>query len=529
MMQRRTFLLATGAAVAAPLAIPAIARADAGKTLTFIPQTDLGVLDPGYSTAYVTRNHAFMIYDTLYGMDDQFRVQPQMVEGHTTDADAKLWRLTMREELHFHDGTPVLARDVVASLRRWGAHDAFGQALMAATDQLSAEGDRVVVFRLKRPFPLLPEALGKLPAYMPCIMPERLATLDTTKQLPELVGSGPFRFLPEERIQGARFVYARFPGYVPRTGAPNRTAGGKTALIERVQWTVIPDAATAAGALAAGEADWWESPTVDLLPLLQKNPQIEVELTDKTGLIGLMRFNQLNPPFDNPEIRRIILRSVSQATMMTAVAGTEPGAWEDGVGVFCPGTSMASTAGMEALTAPRDLERSRRELAAAGYKGERVVMLQATDYPSLSAMALVGADLLQKIGMTVDLQAMDWGTIQQRRIKKDPVDKGGWSIFYSFFSGMEVFNPASHQNIRGNGLAGPPGWPNSPVLEKLRADWFIAPDLATQQRICADIQRQVFIDVPYIPLGRFFQPTAHRRTVRNLQEGFPVFYGVQKA
>jgi peptide/nickel transport system substrate-binding protein len=524
-MKRRTFILASGSA----LAMPAIARAAVGKTLRYIPQSDLGVVDPGYSTAYVTRNHAFMIYDTLYGMDDQFNVRPQMVEGHTTDADGKLWRLTLRQGLKFHDGTPVLARDVVASVQRWGSHDAFGQALMAATDELSADGDQVVVFRLNRPFPLLPASLGKLPAYMPCIMPERLAKLDPGKALTELVGSGPFRFVPEERVQGARFVYARFDGYVPRTDTVSRTAGAKVATVERVEWNVIPDAATAAAALAANEADWWEAPTSDLLPMMRQNPNLVVELTDKTGMIGLMRFNQLNPPFNNPEIRRIVLRSVSQADMMSAVAGDDPAGWSQGVGVFCPDTPMASTAGLEVLTAPRDLARSKRELIAAGYKGERVVILAATDFPSLNAMAQVGADLLTKIGMNVDLQTMDWGTIQQRRLKKDPVDQGGWSIFFSFFSGMEVFNPASHQNIRGNGLAGPPGWPDSPALEKLRADWFTAPDEAAQKRICDDIQRQVWIDVPYIPLGRFFQPSAHRRSLSNLQPGFSVFYGLKLA
>jgi len=524
-MRRRQFLLTTGAALAAP----AIARAEPGKTLKFIPQSDLGVLDPGYTTAYVTRNHGFLIFDTLYGMDDQFRVRPQMVAGHTTEADGTRWRLTLRDGLKFHDGEPVLARDAVASLKRWGSHDAFGQALLAATDELSADGDGVIVFRLKHPFPLLPDALAKLPAYMPCIMPERLAKLEASRQLPELTGSGPFRFVPGEWVQGARFVYDRFSGYIPRSDAVSRTAGAKQAMVDRVEWSVIPDAATAAAALAANEADWWESPTTDLLPMLKRNPDLVVDLTDTTGLIGLMRFNQLNPPFDNPEIRRIVLRSVSQADFMTAVAGADPAGWSDGVGVFCPGTPMASSAGMEALTAPRDLTRSKRELGAAGYKGERVVILAATDYPSLNAMAQVGADLLQRIGMTVDLQAMDWGTIQQRRIKKDPIDKGGWSIFFSFFAGMEVFNPASHQNIRGNGLAGPPGWPDSPKLEALRAAWFAAPDVPTQQRICADIQRQVFIDVPYIPLGRFFQPTAYRRTMSRPQPGFPVFYGVQKA
>ena len=524
-MNRRAFLRTAASALAAP----AVLRAEPGKALRFIPQSDLGVLDPGYTTAYVTRNHGFLIYDTLYGADADFAVRPQMVEGHAVEREGLLWRLTLRAGLTFHDGTPVLARDAVASIKRWGVHDAFGQALMAQTDALVTDGDRIIVFRLKRAFPLLPTALSKLPAYMPCIMPERLAASDPTRMLTEYVGSGPFRFMPEERVQGSRFVYARHAGYVPRPDAVSRTAGGKAAHVERIEWTVVPDASTAASALANNEADWWESPTNDLLPLLRRNRDLTVDLTDRTGLIGLMRFNQQQPPFDNAEIRRIVLRSVSQVDFMIAVAGTDPANWSAGVGVFCPGTPMASDAGMEVLTGPRDLDRSRRELAAAGYKGERVVMLQATDYPSLNALAEVGADLLRRIGMTVDVQAMDWGTIQQRRIKKDAVDKGGWSIFFSFFSGMDVFNPASHQNIRGSGLAGPPGWPDRPRLEQLRDAWFAAPDEATQQHICADIQRQVWIDVPYIPLGRFFQPTAYRRTVSNVQRGFPVFYGVETA
>ena len=223
-MKRRN-LLAGAAGLAlppllTPLLSPSVLRAQgttgASQVLRFIPQSDLTVLDPHWTTAYVTRNHAFMVFDTLYGTNGAYEPSPQMVAGHTTDADAKLWRLTLRDGLMFHDGTPVLARDCVASIKRWGKKDGFGQALLAATDDLSADGDKVIVFRLKHPFPLLPAALGKNTVYMPAIMPERLAMTDANTQVQEMVGSGPFRFVAAERVPGSMAVYRKFEGYKPR-------------------------------------------------------------------------------------------------------------------------------------------------------------------------------------------------------------------------------------------------------------------------------------------------------------------------
>ena len=139
-MNRRA-LLATAAA-AATLASPRAVRAAGSTTLRFIPQADLSILDPHVNTAYVTRNHGYMVYDTLYGTDAQYRVSGQMVEGHTTEDEGRRWTLTLRPGLLWHDGTPVLARDCVASIRRWGARDTFGQTLLAATDSLDAPDDR---------------------------------------------------------------------------------------------------------------------------------------------------------------------------------------------------------------------------------------------------------------------------------------------------------------------------------------------------------------------------------------------------
>jgi peptide/nickel transport system substrate-binding protein len=252
-MRRREFL----AGSAATLALPAVARAQGSRVLKFIPQSDLTVLDPVWTTAYVTRNHAFMVFDTLYGQDSSYRVSPQMVAGHVVENDSRRWKLTLRDGLKWHDGDRVLARDCVASVQRWGKRDAFGQALLAATDELSAPDDRTIEFRLKKPFPLLPDALGKSPSLMCAMMPERLARTDAFTQVTELVGSGPYRFVASERVPGARAVYERFPDYVPRAeGTPDWTAGPKVVNFDRVEWTTIPDASTAASALRNGEQDW---------------------------------------------------------------------------------------------------------------------------------------------------------------------------------------------------------------------------------------------------------------------------------
>ncbi len=525
-MKRRTLLAATAAAV---LARPAISRADPTRLMRFIPQADLSTLDPHWNTAYVTRNHGFMVFDTLYGMDSQFRATPQMVAGHTTEADGLLWTLTLRDGLLWHDGTPVLARDCAASIRRWGAKDTFGQALLAATAELSAPDDRRIVFRLRRPFPLLPDALGKPGVYMPAMMPERLARTDPNTQVTEMVGSGPFRFLADERLPGARAAYERFAAYVPRPdGTPDRTAGPKVAHLDRVEWTTVPDPATAAAALQRNETDWWDYASADLLPLLRRNGGIKVEVQDPAGQIALMRMNHLQPPFDNPAIRRAVLGAVVQSDFLQAMMGADTTLWRTGAGMFTPGTPLANDAGLEALTGPRDPARSRRELLAAGYKGERVALIVPTDFPNLKALADVGAEMLRGIGMTVDYQATDWGTLLSRRAKKDPVDQGGWSAFFTFGAGLDQATPAANLMLRANGANAWFGWPDDPRIESLRDAWFAAPDLDAQRRIAADLQRQAFETVPYIPLGQYFQPTAYRTSLRDVLGGFSIFWNVRK-
>jgi peptide/nickel transport system substrate-binding protein len=525
-MHRRTFI----AAGAAALATPALVRAEAQSTLRFIPQADLTALDPVWTSVYVTRNHAYLVFDTLYGQDSRYGIKPQMVEGHTVEDDGRLWKLTLRPGLVFHDGTPVLARDAVASIRRWARRDAFGSTLMAVTSELSAPDDRTIQFRLNLPFPFLPEALGKIGINMLPIMPERLASTDPFKPVTEMVGSGPFRFVANERVVGARVVYEKFAGYRPREdGAPDWTSGPKIVHFDRVVWTVIPDPATAAAAMQRNEADWWEQPVFDLLPVIKKDESLNVSTVEVTGNIGLLRFNELHPPFDNPAIRRALLMALDQRDFMAAVVGDTPGAARTDIGYFAPGTPMASDAGLSAITGPRDVAGAAAAIKAAGYKGEKVVVMTPSDYPRIDALCNVGADMMKRCGLNVDLQAMDWGSVIQRRASKAAPDQGGWSVFVTTLTGADMSSPASSLALRGNGLNAWFGWPTSPQLERLRDQWLTAADEVEQKRIAAEIQAQAFVDVPYLPLGQFFQPTATNKSITGVLQGMPLFWNVRRA
>jgi len=530
LLRRRGFLQASAAAVAAPLATPVLSATAEQRVLKFIPQADLAAVDPVFTSAYVTRNHGYLVFDTLYGMDEHYWPQPQMVAGHIVEDDRKTWIFTLRDGLRFHDGTPVLGRDAAASIKRWGKRDTFGQALMMVADEIDAPTDKTIRFRLKKPFPLLPNALAKAPSYMPAIMPERLAQTDAATQVTEMVGSGPYRFLASERVQGAHFAYERFAGYVPRRdGVPSFTSGPKQAFFDRIEWHIVPDAATAAAALQAGEVDWWEQPTIDLQPLLRRARDVVVEITDPTGVIGTLRMNCLQPPFDNVAIRRALLGAINQDDFMQAIVGSDAAMWRNKVGVYCPASPMANDAGIDVL-GKRDLAGAQQSLKAAGYAGEPVVVLAPADFPAIGALAQVTADLLKRLGMNVDYQAMDWGTLTQRRTSMAPANKGGWSCFNPAAAGLELFDPTTHNQMRGNGKDAWFGWPTSARLEALRDAWFDAPDLAGQQALCRDLQRQNWQDVPFIPLGQFFQPTAYRKSVTGvLKGGFALFYNVRRS
>jgi peptide/nickel transport system substrate-binding protein len=524
MMRRRMFT----AGVVASLAVPSISRGAASAALKFIPQSDLTILDPIFTTVYTARNHGFMVFDTLFGMDSQYKMQPQMLDRVSVEDDGKRWQLRLRDGLLWHDGEKVLARDCVASIRRWAVRDGVGSLMMARTDELAAIDDRTIQFRLKKPFAMLPYALGKISTPMCAMMPERLANTDPFKAVTEMVGSGPFRFKPDEWLSGARAVYTKFDRYHPRSEVSTGwTAGGKIVHFERVEWITSPDDGSSALAMQSGEMDWWELPTADLLPILKRTGKIRVEIKDRNGTLGLLKMNNLQPPFNNAAIRRAMLGAVDQKDFMTAIAGTDPTMWRAGVGIFSPGTDMDSDAGMEVLNSPRDLAKVRAAIKEAGYNGEKTVLLAPNDPHYRKAMADVTAGMLKAVGLNLEIQSMDWGTAIVRRENKQPVDKGGWSVLCTTANGLDMQTPSLHF-LRTTGEKAWFGWTNSPRIEELRAAWVDAPDLAAQKKIAADIQRQCWIDVPHLPLGIWYQPVAWQNTIDGIPDGFPLFWGARR-
>ena len=407
-MHRRSLLLSASAALAAP------AIAQPAKTLRVIPQANLTSLDPIWTTAVVTRNHAYLVYDQLLAMDSNFIPRPAMAEGCVQDAAGLEWTLTLREGLRFHDNEPVRSNDCIASIRRWMARDSLGQSIALLTTSLEAIDDRRFRFKLSKPFPLLPAALAK-PSPVPLfIFPERLAKTDPFKQITDPTGSGPFRFLPNEWNPGSRAVWARFDAYKPAPGAPDGIAGARVPNLDRVEWTIISDSATAAAALSSGEQDYWEYPIHDLLPLLRRNKDVVIGQRLSQGTYAGMRVNHLHPPFDNPAIRRALLLGIDQRDHLRAVAGDDTTLWSNCESVYACGTAYGTDAGNEPLRT-RNIAKAKQALREAGYANQRTVLLAPSDYPQINALSLVTADVMTKMGFNLDLVSTDWGTVTQRR------------------------------------------------------------------------------------------------------------------
>jgi len=300
-----------------------------------------------------------------------------MVGDYSVSVDKLLYSFTLRDGLKFHDGEPVRGIDCVASLKRWMTRDSFGQSLATAVDKIEAADGKSFTIRLKEPFPLLLDALGKVSGLVPFIMPERLAKTDPYQQVTETVGSGPYKLVREEFEPGHMVVYVKNPDYVPRGEPPSWGSGGKVVKVDRVEWLYVPDAMTKAAALASGEVDWWENPTPEIWPVLAANPEITLAELDPFGSMGTLRFNHLHPPFDNVKWRQAILAVADQVDFMVAYAG-DPQNWKPCPSFFTCGTPMASNAGSEALTGKRDFDKARKLIADAGYKGEKIILLDAS-------------------------------------------------------------------------------------------------------------------------------------------------------
>ena len=527
-MKRRDFL-ATGAATAGVLAMPSLSRAQNARTLRFVPQANLSSLDSVAGTQYVVRNASMMVWETLFGVDSNLQPKPQMAEGYEMADGNKTWTIKLRSGLKFHDGEPVLARDVVASLNRWMFRDTMGQRIKASLDAMEAVDDRTVRIRLNKPFPKMLFALGKSNPPLALIMPERIAKTDAFQLITEYVGSGPMVFRKDQWVPGSSAVFELNTAYQPREEPGDWLSGGKRMLFDRIEWLILPDDATKAAALQNGEVDWWENPVPDLVPLLKRNRNVSVDISDPFGNIGSFRMNHLHPPFNDPRVRRAVMMALSQEDYMRAVVGDDA-LWKALPSYFTPGTPAYTEEGGDLLKGPRRYDEAKKLLAEAGYKGETIILCVATDVQITKAQGDVTADLLGKIGMKVDYQALDWGTVGARRAKKDAPSAGGWNIFHTWHAGADCINPAPYTALDAGGDKAWFGWPSSDKVQAGIAAWYDAPDAAAEKSAMVDINKASMENVTYIPTGFFLQYTAWRKNVSGIVKSpFPIFWGVQKA
>jgi peptide/nickel transport system substrate-binding protein len=505
---RLTWKLAVGAGLLAASVAGAAAQQ---KTLRFVPHSDLKILDPIWTTAYITRNHGYMVYDTLFAMDDKGDIQPQMVAKTDISADQLTYTMTLRDGLTWHDGAPVTSEDCVASIKRWAAKDSMGQKLMTFVSAIEAPDAKTIVIKLKQPTGLVLLALGKPSSNVPFMMPKRVAETDPNKQIEDFTGSGPFVFKKDEWQPGSKIVYVKFDKYVPRSEPPSALAGGKVVKVDRVEWRPIRDHQQSVNALIAGEIDYIESPPHDLYPLIKKDGNLKTLNWNPLGNQFTFRFNVLHKPFDNPKVRQALFYAFNQEDFLKAVVGSEE-YYKQCKAMFICGSPLETTAGMEDKL-ESNMKKARELLAEAKYDGTPIVLMHSTDLQVLTNLAPVAKSLMEKAGFKVDMQSMDWQSLVARRAKKDEPDKGGWHAFLTSWVSADLLNPVMMGFLNAGCEKAMFGWPCDEQIEKLRDDFAKATDAAKQKEIVAAVQKRVAEYPTHIHLGQWYSVGGMRKTV----------------
>ncbi len=499
-------------ALAAAVALAGTASAQ--TVLKVALHSDLKIIDPIWTTALISTHHGYMVFDTLFALDDKLEVKPQMVDKWETSPDKLTWTFTLRDGLEWHDGQPVTAADCVASIKRWGAKDSMGQKLLSVIADLSAPDAKTIKMVLKEPYGLVLQSLGKSSSNVPFMMPKRVADGDPNTQITEAIGSGPYIFKRDEWKGGEKAVYVKNPKYKPRAEPASGLAGGKVAKVDRVEWLVLPDTSTQVNALISGEVDLVEIVPPDLLPLLTKDKNVKITVVNTAGRQYAMRFNVLFKPFDNVKVRQAVLYGLMQKEFLEANVGN-PAYYKECKSLYPCGSPLESTKGWEDKVSG-NVAKARQLLQEAGYDGTPVVFLHQTDTSGHNNLATVGKAQLEKIGLKVDLQPMDWQTLVTRRAKKDPPDKGGWGAFFTSWGATDIMNPVSAAFLNASCDKATFGWPCDVEIEKLRDAFAKETDPAKQKAIAEAIQLRVLEYPTHAILGQFTTPTAIRANINGL-------------
>ncbi|MFZ6764956.1 ABC transporter substrate-binding protein [Pseudoroseomonas sp. WGS1072] len=512
------------AGLAAPL-VPARAE----TVLRYAASAEPRTLDSIVNVLSITHQHSYLVYDTLFALDETLTPRPQMVESVEASEDGRRRTLTLRPGLLFHDGRPVTAADAVASIRRWARRDTSGRKLAEMGMALEVIDERRFAVILDSDTPLLLEAFAKPTSTALFVMRAEEAESDITTPVKRIIGSGPFRFDSAAHRPGDRLVYRRNPDYRPRPEPASGFAGGKVARVDRVDWLILPDSASAVAALQTGEIDIYETPPLDLLPVLERNREIVVAVHGRQGQYGFLRPNHRQPPFDKAEARRALAMLMRQPDFMAVTAGSDGKYWRECYSFLSCGGLNENQKHAEWLR-QGDAAAAGRLFREAGYDGRPVVLIAPGDNEIIRGFGMLAAERMRAAGLTVDLQTMDFATMMSRRNRQDAPAQGGWNIFPMWSYGFELDNPVANVALSTNCTdASYAGWACSKRIEALKDAW--ARESAPERRaaLLDQIQQEASALVPIVPLGQFFAPIAYRRTVTGLlQTPVPVFWNLEK-
>jgi peptide/nickel transport system substrate-binding protein len=514
------------AALLALLATASLGQAQAQsqeRVLRVVPHSNLAVLDPIWTTAYMSRNHGYMIYDTLFGTDEKNQIKPQMVEEWSVSPDKRLWTFKLRKGLEFHDGKPVTGEDVVASLSRWSKRDTLGQTLATFIERMDAPAADTFRLFLREPCGFVLEALGKPSANVPFIMPKRIADTDAFKQIEDATGSGPYIFKRDEFRPGAIAVYTRNPKYVPRKEPASGTAGGKPVFVDRVEWIfALRDAQTQVIALQKGEIDMIERVPFEQVVPLRADKTITMVIKDPSGFQYIGRFNHLHPPFNNPKVRVAAIAAFDQEAFLKAQIGVKD-LYKTCPSMYTCGTTYSTPVGSE-IQSKSSMRKAQALVKDSGYDGTTIVILKPTDIATINKLPDVAAQLLRQAGFKVEVQAMDWQTLVGRRAKKDTPDKGGWNMFFTAFVAPDMWNPISNFGLNGACEKAWFGWACDAKLEELRDRFAHATDEPAKKKIAEQLQARGFEIGTHAPVGEYVAPSAVRKNIKGLVIGPGDFY-----
>lgn len=519
----RRSLLQAGVATGTALSFPSVLRSQttlaSTQAVRMVKSGDLGVFDPMISSYYITADHGSAIYDTLFALDSRMTPQPQMVGNWGVSDDKKTYTFVLRDGLGWHDGTPVTAGDCVASIRRWVEVASGGQLIKALATDISKKDDKTFTIALKEPLGLLIEILATLTPPCLFIMREKDANTPSTDPVTANIGSGPFTFNQELARPGASFTYDRNERYVPRREASDGLAGRKVVKVDRVIWDNIADQQTALAALQTGEIDYLESVPMDLLPVLEGNPDIALQVLNQGGFVRYLRINFLQKPFNNLKARHALLYLIDQEAAMRT--SSPPEYIKTVTSLFGTKTAYINDENTGWFKKGGDPEKAKELFQEAGYAGEKVVIVQVTNIAWMSNVAQYVAHTLRKIGVNAEPNPTDWGAVTARLDNKGSVDEGGWSIYptadVDFAMGDVLGNPI----FLANGDKAWYGWPHNDEYEALYARWATVATLEERQSLAREMQRVWWGFVGSVYLGATTLPVARRASLTGLI-GMPV-------